>query len=605
MLIKSSTEWVDTRHKMTILLFAQTMLESLDELSHDSYQIPILNIRTFCHDFLNTLNYVDRGIIKEGNMVPLAEEFEFYCNNDYITQKIIGEDICLSLKKTQSGYFGKVHSELTLKEKIKIYKKHIHLLLNKIYSLDNGFIAFIFGELERFLWEENISNDTREKIYYLSRILGVELLANYHRTYVYSTVKKYFFDNKKITDCHRVWRNFKRELLQEKCEYAVTIGTNQELYEVLSNALNGENKKATQREKSTLKLPYVHIYKVEASDPYTACEFMHKFCDDITNVIKCEQHDVTFKLSETVKCKKTTQKNAHYLFERKDFIKKRRNKSEKIAQQAYTLFFNDFKKIPSEFHRVLELHSTAISGSYTTNQLLNLWTILEIIVKVDRDSGEDKISQICNSIISILNVNYLYSKLVYFYNDMKLNDIAVDDVLKFEKQGDTKIEKLLFVLNDTDLGKKLHDLLIKNPLLLTRFEFFSSLFTAPKTSEIYNILAAHSNRLRWHIMRIYRNRNLIIHEGTNMPYLSEIVDNLHFYVDMVIDFMWKKFFDGFSKTEAILTYATSLEGKRFELMGCNFENSGKDRKKHQFKDLDKSILKQIIIDYSFTREMEI
>ena len=44
------------------------------------------------------------------------------------------------------------------------------------------------------------------------------------------------------------------------------------------------------------------------------------------------------------------------------------------------------------------------------------------------------------------------------------------------------------------------------------------------------------------IMRIYRNRNLIIHNGRSMPYLPLLIENLHSYVDTFLDYM----IDGFS-----------------------------------------------------------
>ena len=300
----SSADWQDSNYKMPLLLFAQTILESLDELSYDSYQIPTLNIRSFCFDFLRTLDYIDKGIIHEGNMVPLVEEFEFYCQNDYITERIIRDDVCLLLRKTPAGHFEKIHDNLELKAKIKNYRQQARLLLNKISSSDDYFVNFLFNELEEVLWTKTPDIVMREKIYYLSRVLGVELLSKYHRTYICNTVKKFFFNGRKISSCRKVWRKFKREILLEPSKYIVTIGTNKDLFTVLSDALNGENREATQREKNLFKLPYVHIYKVDASDPYRACEFMRNFCDKITNIIKCEEHNVHFELSEKVKCKK-------------------------------------------------------------------------------------------------------------------------------------------------------------------------------------------------------------------------------------------------------------------------------------------------------------
>ncbi len=38
-------------------------------------------------------------------------------------------------------------------------------------------------------------------------------------------------------------------------------------------------------------------------------------------------------------------------------------------------------------------------------------------------------------------------------------------------------------------------------------------------------------------MRIYRNRNMIIHNGENMSYLSLLIENLHSYVDDFISYV--------------------------------------------------------------------
>ena len=41
----------------------------------------------------------------------------------------------------------------------------------------------------------------------------------------------------------------------------------------------------------------------------------------------------------------------------------------------------------------------------------------------------------------------------------------------------------------------------------------------------------HAKRVEWQIKRIYRNRNMIVHNGEKTPYLSLLVENLHSYVD--------------------------------------------------------------------------
>jgi hypothetical protein len=45
----------------------------------------------------------------------------------------------------------------------------------------------------------------------------------------------------------------------------------------------------------------------------------------------------------------------------------------------------------------------------------------------------------------------------------------------------------------------------------------------------------HRTKVDWHIRRIYRSRNLLIHAGQKLPYLSSLVENLHYYFHCVFD----------------------------------------------------------------------
>ena len=70
--------------------------------------------------------------------------------------------------------------------------------------------------------------------------------------------------------------------------------------------------------------------------------------------------------------------------------------------------------------------------------------------------------------------------------------------------------------------------------LIEAIEYFSS-HVFKDSKSIYEYLQRHEKLIRWHIMRIYRNRNMIVHSGAYMPYRDMIVENLHFYVDVLLD----------------------------------------------------------------------
>jgi hypothetical protein len=47
-------------------------------------------------------------------------------------------------------------------------------------------------------------------------------------------------------------------------------------------------------------------------------------------------------------------------------------------------------------------------------------------------------------------------------------------------------------------------------------------------------LLASRQHLEWHINRIYRARNLLVHSGKEAPYLETLCENLHYYVNTVL-----------------------------------------------------------------------
>ena len=66
-------------------------------------------------------------------------------------------------------------------------------------------------------------------------------------------------------------------------------------------------------------------------------------------------------------------------------------------------------------------------------------------------------------------------------------------------------------------------------------EYYSNVLGTP--AKVHSFVEKHAERVRWQIMRIYRNRNLIIHNASKMPYLSLLIENLYSYVDEFISYM--------------------------------------------------------------------
>lgn len=95
------------------------------------------------------------------------------------------------------------------------------------------------------------------------------------------------------------------------------------------------------------------------------------------------------------------------------------------------------------------------------------------------------------------------------------------------------------------------------PILQYRLELFSEhIFCDSKT--VFEELIRHKQKIKWQIMRIYRNRNMIVHNGEHMPYLNIILGNLHYYVDAMFDALIEYYHMGI-ESNRIIFYAIEKE----------------------------------------------
>ena len=132
------------------------------------------------------------------------------------------------------------------------------------------------------------------------------------------------------------------------------------------------------------------------------------------------------------------------------------------------------------------------------------------------------------------------------------------------------------------------------PLLIYRLELFSQkVFIDSQT--IYEYLQRHKKRIRWHIMRIYRNRNMIVHSGSYMPYLSIIIENLHFYVDVLFDTLIEYYHLGLLKHTSIYKDILSKETSYYAKLGINIKST-KQKEKQQIIEINKQNALELILN---------
>jgi len=72
----------------------------------------------------------------------------------------------------------------------------------------------------------------------------------------------------------------------------------------------------------------------------------------------------------------------------------------------------------------------------------------------------------------------------------------------------------------------------EHPLL--RYRIYRSWETIHDPKKLSAMLALSKRRIEWHISRIYRARNLLVHQGVESPFLVPLLDNLQNYISMAV-----------------------------------------------------------------------
>ena len=105
-------------------------------------------------------------------------------------------------------------------------------------------------------------------------------------------------------------------------------------------------------------------------------------------------------------------------------------------------------------------------------------------------------------------------------------------MLSLVLEGNADYEKIAYLILLPKYSDKLDefvDVLVNYPVLRTRM---LELHDNNKTRNDLNNIANHfEQRISWHIFRIYRARNSIVHQGKSPRDLKDLGEHLHSYVD--------------------------------------------------------------------------
>lgn len=181
------------------------------------------------------------------------------------------------------------------------------------------------------------------------------------------------------------------------------------------------------------------------------------------------------------------------------------------------------------------------SALFQETKYISLWIALESLMRTGQYS--DIISHIKLVLPEIMCTRYIYRIVRNFSEDCIRCGITLDTCLGLDLQSPDKkelVRDLITVFRDPTKYAILQHRCNRNSLLLYRCDDLFALLT--NTNEIIKRLDHYTQKIRWHIQRLYRIRNEITHSAFKQnksliiyiehlySYLAQIMGEIVFYI---------------------------------------------------------------------------
>lgn len=507
-----------------ILYFAQRLEEMLFDYTIDLFRMPLLNTHGLTDEYCTVAKKVEKNEIREYQLNVVFEEFSASFKNDIVIKECWGQDNIDRIMKS----FGSSSAQ---------EKNDTIAYLNATF--DNGkYYYWCVDTINKYTRQPKEKKKTESAI----RCWIPEILSmGYNSDYIYNELKCHFFSGEKITE------NSVNEFLKlfnfKTREYSVYFSVSNialKFKDILEKRikLHFDDNGNFSLFKTDKKKVIVYFEKIKAPCPNIAAEIAYDRLDLFFSFYKFVGNKKFFSIQKKAMVIAAEQppifvdahKFAYNIIDDIDF--------EKIGTTSDTLLTGILINAKSEYsllRKSIELHNTALTVQDFKSGFLNLWASIEVLCQPKNEGN--KFEYVLKNVIPILKKEYLVSVIENIKECLKgnLSEQEYTEIINLCTEIGCDNKKLFYLLllpKYQEERKKIYDALGKYPVLRSRIACIAELNT---TKKMKKYIENYSQRVTWHLYRMYRTRNAIIHSGDvphNIKYLGE---HLHAYADKILE----------------------------------------------------------------------
>lgn len=531
-----------------MLLFAQLWDEMLFDFALDSYKPYRFNTLGLCSELIYAYENYELGILNINSITPIIEELKDSISKDKILKKILGTKL-----HNLSGEFKQWNPHKP--------QKRVAFAASAIIKTTDSLLQV---NLIKKLMELVSDPKQKAEVIDISERLLTELLRKgYSPNFIYHSVQNFFFRERQIKNLNDL-QIFLNDFDSIDKDYEVIFkvpSENELIARVAEDTFLKLEKKIDPKyklkrfERSFFDKKEDEIFivapDIKAKDRYSARREAENRISLISTITVFLNHKIQIDLSKEVFVYEGNPPVRSYIVNSpvKPTMKRPDIPIENFDGSIYELIqpiisnVTD-KKTSERLGNALRTHAVGIDAKVTENQFANLWTSIETITRIS--PGRNTIDTVIKRVLPILSLKY-FLKLTHELRDdiRRCIPCVYEKIVKKYKQDESEMDFFIWLINTDEsfsLRSELYSVCDKNPLLRYRISDFHDKLL--KSSQIaLMLLKQNEQRVSWHLKRLYRARNTLIHAGFSHELIDLLVENAHDYFDHIFKEIVKRLTD--------------------------------------------------------------
>ena len=510
--------------------FSQLLDEMLFDYTMDTYKPAAFSPGLMCEELFNIVDRVERGEMDRARITPVLEELAYLIGNDGVSKGLI-------------DFEAKFYCEFSEQTKISELISRLRLLRNRLAARP------YLLECERLILDYLKDGRDRRKLRLVVRSwAAAKINSGTHPGFIRDAVHQRFFDNPEDFTSLDAVKEFFESVRPAKKQHEIYFWASPLFLHVRDQCRSFRIEVVESKDFPVAvvmpdgdRLVLLKAFGLEAKDQYTARDIAERRIEQISDFF------VLFHHREKLAWKKDafviTEGQLRPIRPTQSPLKKTNDlrppkASKRFAELVEGLSLRD-PDAWSKFMSIVRLHGVAAGAESTQIQLVNLWTALEVIAP----HSKSKLRGVVGSIMPFLVCSYIEHIFWDLASDLRrwngrdFRKIIAEPEYPEGYRLCHKLAEVMICEGRASTREKILILTDGYPLL--KFRCLSVIERFGSKSKITSAIELHSKRIEWQIERIYRARNMIVHDGGAPLALDVLTENAHYYLDSFINVVMK------------------------------------------------------------------